>query len=162
MSVQYIDDSVIVGLARDVCLQVAPQEMPLFRANSALYLKDPERAVRGIRSGDDLLGFGTGAEVLLLTPIIMGVVTEVVKFLANEVAKAAGREGAALIDQQVRHFFTRFHTPGVVPPPNAQALSHERLVQIREVAYEAACRMQLSAEQASLVADATVGGLVVA
>ena len=40
-----IDDELILGLARAQVAHLAPQELPLFRAQSAAYLKNPQQAL---------------------------------------------------------------------------------------------------------------------
>jgi hypothetical protein len=155
-----VSNEVIVEVARGVVREVAPQEMPLFRANSELYCKDPSRALEGATSGDQMLGFGTGVEVTLLTPIVLSVVCAVMKALAAEIAKSAAHEGAAAIDDRVKRLFLRFRTdsPADNPPP----LTANQLERVRSIAFDEACRLHLSQDQAHLLADSTVGGLVVA
>src|SRR5215216_1562297 len=135
MSVERIDDALLVDVARSVVREIAPQELPLYRANSEMYLKDPDKALRGKRSGDRMLGFGTGVEVALITPIALAVVSEVLKFLAAEVGKTAKREGAALVEAQVKRLFGKFRTEehkATDPPP----LTGEQLARVRAIAYE--------------------------
>src|SRR4051794_23947910 len=74
MLVEHIDDALVVEVARGVVRQVAPQEMPLFRANSEVYRKDPQKALRGESGRDQILAFGAGLDVTLLTPVVLAVV----------------------------------------------------------------------------------------
>ena len=70
-------------------------------------------------------------------------------------------EGGGVVDEQVKRLFSRFRTadkPGSDPPP----LTPEQLARIRAIAFDTARRMQLSPDQAGLLADSTVGGLAVA
>lgn len=159
MLVENIDDVLIVEVARGVVRQVAPQEMPLFRANSDRYLKDPQQALRGAHGADNLLGFGAGVDVTLLTPIVLTVVSEVMKVLVTEVAKSAGHEAAPIIQEQVRRLFSRFRS-AEPQPTDLPPLTHLQLAHIRTIAYDTACRLQISPDQASLLADSTVGNLV--
>ena len=161
MLTDYVDATLVVDVARGVVRDVAPHEMPMFRANSELYLKAPIKSQRNTRDGDDLLGFGAGVDLTLLTPIAIAVTSEVLKFLATEIANSAKRESAPIIHQQVRRLFVRFRTaePNTDDPP---PLNKQQLEQVRAVAFETACRLQLPSDQAKLLADATVGGLAVA
>lgn len=162
-----LDDALVVELARSLVRDVAPQELPMFRANSALYLKDPDKAQQQRQSSgkDDLLGFGAGIDLTLLTPVAMAVATEVIKFLAMEIARAAKSESAPIIHEQVRLLFSRFRGE-TDSNPEAQAkpaaLTRQQLEQVRTIAYDTACRLNLTTDQARLLADSTIGGLAVA
>lgn len=61
-------NQLIADLARDLTAKVAPQELPLFRANSEAYFNDPEKAIKGQASKDDILGFGIGEVAAFVTP----------------------------------------------------------------------------------------------
>jgi hypothetical protein len=60
-------------VARDLVGQLAPEEMPLFRATSEAYLKDPQKVLKEHTGEDEMLGFGTGEVVSLLTPVALAV-----------------------------------------------------------------------------------------
>jgi hypothetical protein len=164
----HLDDTLVVELARSVVRDVAPQELPMFRANSALYLKDPAKAQQpdSQRKGgaDDLLGFGAGIDLTLVTPVALAVATEVIKFLATEIARAAKAESAPIIQAQVRRLFSRFanETEAAAAGTGPATLTRQQLEQVRTIAYDTACRLHLTADQARLLADSTVGGLAVA
>jgi len=162
MLTDYVDTTLVIDVARGVVRDVAPHEMPMFRANSALYLKQPNKATTTRKGdGDDLLGFGAGVDLTLLTPFAIAIATEVLKFLANEIAESAKRESTPIIHDQVRRLFVRFRgeEPKSEDPP---ALTRQQLEQVRGIAYDTARRLQLSTDQAKLLADSTVGGLAVA
>jgi hypothetical protein len=165
MPVEQVDDALVAELARAVVRDVAPQEMPLYRANSEAYFKDPEKALRGASSGDQMLGFGAGIDVTLLTPIVLAIMSEVVKYLATEVVQSAKRQGSGVIDEQVKRLFNRFRT---APASTASAAASEapapltvdQLARVRSIAFDTARRLKLPPDQAQLLADSTVGGLV--
>src|ERR1700676_3619260 len=102
------NNQLIADVARDIVIQTAPQELPLFRATSTAYFKNP-KAHKNQVGKDEILGFGTGEMVSLLTPVVLTVVTEVVTFLTLEVKKAAAAESASLISDHVKKLFKRFH-----------------------------------------------------
>jgi hypothetical protein len=161
MPTEQVDDALVVELGRAVVREVAPQELPLYRANSAAYVKNPTAALRGATSGDQMLGFGAGIEVTLLTPVVLAVLSEVVKFLATEVLQASKRQGSGIIDEQVKRLFKQFRSadPATGGPTTPPPLSTAQLARVRTVAFDTARRLQLSADQAQLLADSTVGGL---
>jgi hypothetical protein len=64
------DDELVALLARAAVERAAPEELPLFRATSSAYFEDPG-ALERQASKDDMLGFGPGAVVVLLTPVAL-------------------------------------------------------------------------------------------
>ena len=70
-------------LVRDLAFaqitDIAPQEIPLFRANSEAYFKDPEKALAEQRGKDEMLGFGGSEAVTFITPILLAVLTGVLR-----------------------------------------------------------------------------------
>ncbi len=155
--------------ARDALQQVAPQELWRFRAASQAYFDDPDRAVTAEKSEDEMLGFGAAQQVTLLTPIVLAMATQVVKFVAEEAAKSLRDESPSVIQHYVRKIFkkvaptdeiqTKNESPKTVDVP--MALTPEQLTRIRGVALETARRLNLADDRAELLADSLVGGLVV-
>lgn len=150
----------IAELARDTIREVAPEELLLFRANSQAFFENPERALQGERSGDELLGFGTGVEVAFLTPIVLAVATEVVKFVVAEIAQSSKQESAQLIQNRVKQVFKKLQSADA-GTPTSSPLTPTQLAHIRQIAYESASRLNVSANQADLLADSLVGKLAV-
>ena len=88
----------IVDISRDVVLQLAPQELPVFRAQSRAYLADPGSTLESHGKRDSMLGFDLGATATLLTPIVLAVTTRAVEFLLQEARESLGTQSAGLID----------------------------------------------------------------
>ena len=152
------NDQLVVDLARESVAQVAPQELPLYRATSEMYLRNPERVLQAQRGKDEPLGFGMEAGVVLLTPIIITVTKEVVEFVAAEVMKSIRTESSDVISEFVKKMFKKFRREGEeLPPP----LTHEQIKRVRELALEKGQQLQLSPNQAELLADSLVGDLAV-
>src|SRR5687768_13450676 len=101
------ESSLIADLARDTVRQVAPQELPRFRAASQAYFEDPQRALEGEPSKDQMLGFGTGHELAFITPIVLAMATQVVQFVFDEVASSLKEESPAVIQAFVQKLFKR-------------------------------------------------------
>lgn len=166
----------IADLARDLLAETAPQELPLFRASSEAFFKDPQRVMSGAVGKDEPLGFGAGEGTSFIAPVILAVVTQVVTFLAAEVGKAAQSEGSAFVTDTVKALFKRFRpapaaekqptgeapspskppTPAPVPP-----VTPELLQRVRELAFQQAKQLRLSDSNARLLADSLVGSLAV-
>jgi hypothetical protein len=142
----------VENVARQIIVQTAPEELPLFRATSKAYFKNPAQVLKEQQSEDELLGFGAGEAVTLLTPYVLVIMTEVVKFVTDEVQKALADESANVISDLVKKLFKRL--------PTEEKLSAEQLIQVRKVAYENALRLKLPDEQANLLADAIKGALL--
>jgi hypothetical protein len=155
MSETQIDNRLVTDLARDLIVQVAPQEGPLFRPNSEAYFKDPQQALQRQAGKDEMLGFGDGGVVTFLTPIVLMVTTEVVKFLIEEVKKSAAAEGAGIISEAVKSLFKKFRPKNNKVPP----LTPEQLDQVKKLATKKAIQLKLSDSKAALLADSIVASL---
>ena len=113
-----VDEELIASVAREQVAQLAPQELPLFRAQSAAYFEDPQKALQGDRSGEDMLSFGPEVAFALLTPVILSVTSTVLGAVAEELAKTLGEESRGVVGDLVRRLFRR-------PPAGVQEASGE-------------------------------------
>jgi hypothetical protein len=151
-------NQVIADVARDLISQLAPQELPVFRAHSQAYFSDPKKVLKEQAGKDDMLGFGAGEAIALVTPIVLPVVAEVVTFLATEIKKSITAEGSTLISEQVKKMFKKFRPVDKKesdPPP----LTSEQLTYVRKLAFEKARQLKLSEARSNLLADSVVGSL---
>jgi hypothetical protein len=166
-----VDEELIASVAREQVAQLAPQELPLFRAQSAAYFEDPQKALRGDRSEDDMLSFGPEVAFALLTPVILSVTSTVLSALAEEVGKTVGEESRGIVGDLVRRLFRRpqagaeeasgvGETGGASPP--APVLTAAQLARVRQSAYERARQLDVPEARASLLADSLVGSLALA
>lgn len=149
-------NQLITDVVRDIIVQTAPEELPLFRATSTAYFKNADRVLKGQVSKDELLGFGAGEAVSLLTPYVFVVVTEVVRFVIVEVQKSVATESADLISDIVKKLFKRVRPE----ENNLLPLTSAQLAQVYKVAYESARRLNLSNDRARLLADAIKGSML--
>jgi hypothetical protein len=157
-----IDNQLIADLTRDIIAQTAPQEMPLFRAHSEAYFRNPDKALAEQKGKDEMLGFGSGEVVVLLTPIALTVVAEVVKFIVEEVKKSVKDESSSLISETVKKVFKKFRPEQKKEDKKTpSALTPEQLERVREIALQKARQLKLSEARAKLLADAVVGSLAV-
>ena len=179
-------EQLISDVGRDVIGEIAPQELPLYRANSTAYFKDPQKALSRQESREQKLGFGAGTSVTLLTPVVLAVLTEVVKFVSDEVKKNLQEEGSELIGETIKGMFRKFRAkeaverelapdaavaapvPATEPSPEPAetpprfALSAEQIAAVRRIAVERAALLRLSERTAQLLADSIAASLVVA
>jgi hypothetical protein len=153
-----IDNQLIADLARDVVAKAAPQEMPLFRANSDAYFKDPQKALKPAEGRDEALGFGVEAAAVFITPFAMAVMSEVVKFLTSELQNALKAEGSDAVKGAVKSLFKKFRPPEETKIPS---LTPKQLAQVRKLALEKALQLKLSESKAALLADSIIGSLAV-
>jgi hypothetical protein len=152
-------NQLVTTLSREALAEIAPQELPLFRATSEAYFKDPEKTLANRGAKDDPLGFGAGEAVVLLTPVVLAISADVVKFLLEEVKKSAKDQSAAFIGEMVKQMFKKVSPATKEKPP---ALTPEQLAQVRQIAVKKARQLKLSDDRAKTLADAIVGGLAVA
>ena len=152
-------NQLITDVTREVIVQLAPQEVPLFRVTSEAYFKDPEKTLKGKKSKDEMLGFGIGGAVTILTPIALAVTTEVVLFVVEEVKKSIKEESSSLANDIVKKMFKRFRPAGD-EVKQIPTLTSEQLAQVRRRACDKARQLNLPEAQAKLLADSLVGSLV--
>ncbi len=160
------DRALLEELARLALEGVAPEELVLFDETAEEYFRDPD-AVLNPRRRDESVGFGLDAA--LLTPYLLAVATPVLTFLLDTVAKTAKEEAAPVVRDLVRRLFRKVlpssaepRPGGAEPADRADALSPDQAAEVRRIALSRASDLGLPAEQARLLADSVVGGLVVA
>jgi hypothetical protein len=152
-----VDRELVLEVSRELVASLAPEEMPLFRPVSTAFFADPRRL--SSESRDDMLGFGPGEAVTLITPVVISVVVEVIGLVRSELARDASRQVAQGVEDVVRRLF-RKPGEGHAPQPAAPELTREQLARVRSVAFEKARQGGLGERRAQLLADATVGSLV--
>jgi len=147
-------------VARDLLTQLAPQEKALFRSISESYFKNPEKTLAENSPKDEMLGFGAAEAVTLLTPVVLAVSGDVIKFLLAEAQKAMQSESTSLINETVKSWFNKFRQKDdkKSPPP----LTPEQLEQVRKIAIKKAQQLKLSEKNTKLLAEAIVGSLAIA
>lgn len=156
-----VDQKLIADLARNVVAETAPQELPLFRPVSEAYFREPKTALHGKRGKDEMLGFGVGEAITLVTPVVLAIMTDVVTFLAGELQKTFKEESAGIIGDLVKKLFKKYHT-GESGTSAAATLTKEQLAKVRQIALEKARQLSLPENKAQLLADSMVGSLVTA
>jgi hypothetical protein len=150
----------VTEVSKDLITQLAPQEKALFQPISEAYFKNPEKTLSENKAKDEMLGFGAAEAVTLLTPVILAVSGDVIKFLIAEAQKAVQSESTDLINETVKGWFGKFHAKEdkKSPPP----LTPDQLEQVRKVAMKKAKQLSLSDKNTKLLADAIVGSLATA
>jgi hypothetical protein len=162
MNASDADRELLEELARAVLEHSAPEELVIFDETAEEYFHNPDAVLHPARR-DEALGFGL--DLALLTPYVLAVAAPVLGFLVQTVASAAKEEATPHVRELVRRLFNRSSSKGAGPQQDAKeplALSGEQASAVREVALARATDLGLPAEQARLLADSVVGGLVVA
>lgn len=150
-------DDLVAALARAAVARAAPEELPLFRATSEAYFRDPS-SVTAPKRRDDVLGFGVDAAVLLISPIALQVAKDVLGFLHGALRERAREHGEHALDRLLARLVGRDAEAGA----EAVELSDEELARVRAVALEKARALKLPDEKAALLADSLVGSLATA
>ncbi|MGF6540314.1 hypothetical protein [Paraburkholderia youngii] len=153
-----VDQNLIGDVARDVLMQIAPHEVPLFEATSVAYFANPQNAIKSTRAKASALGFGVDPFSILLTPFVLQVVSEVVPMLGSIAKKATEAAIGEEVSRTVKCMFKRFHDENADP---AAVLSHEQLVEIHLSVMDAARKLKLPTDKARALADAVVVQFVV-
>lgn len=149
------EQDLISELGRLVLDRAAPEELLVFDETADEYFRDPQ-AVLDPKRRDEAVGFGL--DIALLTPYVLAVVTPVVHFLLDAASQAVQDEAKSSIAGVVRRLLRRGGEPAAAPA----ALSTEQLRSVRELAYTRARAVGVEDPQATVIADAVVGGLVAA
>ena len=151
----------VADVARDLVSQIAPQEMPLFRANSEAYFKDPAKALKDQKSEEEMLGFGTGEAMSFFTPVALAVSVEVVKFVTEEVKKSLKTESSGVISDLVKSLFKKYRSgQEIEEKPTTAPLTVEQLQEVHKAAFTKARQLKLSESRAKQLADVLIGDLV--
>ncbi|MGW5240558.1 hypothetical protein ACWEOW_16635 [Monashia sp. NPDC004114] len=168
------DRALISVLAQSVLAQAAPDELPVFDETAEDYFDDPAATLRP-HGRDEPVGFGI--DIALLTPYVLAVATPVIQLIVGLVSDAVHTDSRSVLAPLVRRLLR-------LPEPSAEgaadagagaaataaasageaplALTTEQARQIHDVALERGRSLGLVDELAALLADAVVGGLVVA
>jgi hypothetical protein len=156
------NNQLIADVARDIVARTEPGELPLFQAISTGYFKRPTEVNTKNRGKDELLGFGIGDAVPLVTPAMLVVMTQVVAFLTEVVRQSFVEESANLINERVRRLFKKFRQEEARDELAPAPLTREQLAQVHTQAYEKFLELNLSGTRATYLADAVVASLIAA
>jgi hypothetical protein len=152
-----VENDIVADVARGLVAQAAPQELPLFRATSEAYFKDPQKVLEPKQGKDEMLGFGVEI-AMFVAPVALEVAKAVVGFVAAELRKSAQKEASGAIEERVHKLFHREDDDGDPDP----GLTREQLARVHDVAINTARQLDLPKPQAELLADSVVGRLSVA
>jgi len=147
-------------VARELLAQLAPQEKALFRSISESYFKNPEKTLSDNSAKDEMLGFGAAETITLLTPVVLAVSGDVIKFLLGEAQKAMQSESTSVINETVKSWFNKFRQNDDKKSP--LPLTPEQLEQVRKIAIKKAQQLKLSEKNTKLLAEAIVGSFAIA
>jgi hypothetical protein len=150
---------VVTSIARRALEVAAPDELVLFDDTTADYFRNPHAALDG-RDRDESVGFGL--DMAMVTPYLIAMATSAVQLLGTIVRDAVQQEGTAAAAALIRRLF-RLSPRGVAAQQPAPApLSVEQARYVRDGAVAKGRALGLDDDKATLLADAIVGGLVVA
>lgn len=151
----------LVGdLAHDLVAQIAPQELPLFRPIREAYFKDPEKTLQCHTAKDEMFGFGVADAAMLITPIVLGVVTEVVKYIGEQLLQTIKQEGATLTTETLKKLFKKFRTPA--DENEVLLLSTAQIATVHRLALEQGLQLKLSEAEANKLAASIADSLTAA
>ena len=155
------DRDLLEELARTILEHSAPEELVIFEETAEEYFHNPDAVLHPARR-DEALGFGL--DLALLTPYVLAVAAPVLSFLVQTVAAAAKEEATPRVRELVRRLFNRSAAKDAQHErreDESLTLTPEQAREVREVALARATDLGLPEEQARLLADSVVGGLVV-
>jgi hypothetical protein len=156
---EFVDGQLIEDLARNLIEDLAPQELPIYRATSKAFLENPDHVTKRQWTREEKLGFGLPEATVFLTPVVLAVTTAVVKFFVETVKEAIKNQTVEEITALVRKLILRRPSSA---EKDAYALSREELGKVRELVLRTALDLKVSEPQAEILANAIVGRLAVA
>jgi hypothetical protein len=156
------EDVLVTALARTAVAGSAPEELPLFRAMSEAYVRDPSSLEQG-EGKDELLGFGVDVALTLVTPIALSVARDVAGFVVEQLRRRAREEGEGAIERLLERLGVG-DGDKVAPtePAATPLLSRDQLAHVRTLALEKALQLKLPTAKAELLADSLAGSLATA
>jgi hypothetical protein len=152
----------INDIAHELIAEISPEELDLFHPTSEAFFENLDKGLKLLEPTDEMLGFGLDTAVTFLTPVVLVLTTEVVTFLAEKAKESIKEASGELITKFIKEIFKRI-------PPTAEgdkraplALSHEELVQLRQLILDTAKRLRLPNDKTELLVHAIVGRLTIA
>lgn len=144
-------NEIVGSIGRELVSQLAPEELPLYPSLVSQFQGTKRGRGRKASSDDQLLGFGAGEAMTLLTPVILSFTSSFWQALVGEAAKNSMHG----VLEYIKARRPGRHEVAAGPP----RLTPGQLQLVRTVAEREARRLDISKSQAGLLADAMVGVL---
>jgi hypothetical protein len=138
------------AIAHIVVAQFAPHELEAFEPTAEAFFHDPGQVRRSIQDGAPELSIGVAEAAVLLTPTILAISYEVVRFVLEPVK--------ASLAEAIRELVGRLL--GQVKPPTATDPAQERYRAARARGLEVARQLRVKPESAAIIVDAIIAQLV--
>jgi hypothetical protein len=138
-------------VAREMLTELAPHELEIFPLVSEAYFRDPAGALRSQPQRDDILGSGLEPGAVFLTPVVLLVLGEVVRFLAEE--------STAVIRASLRRLF-RWWRPEASARAADPPLPADTVRRVHDLALDRA-RLLLPDDEAQMLAEQIAGALAI-
>lgn len=150
-----IDETAVRTLAKEIVAAVAPEELRMFSLQADEYFEDPRNAFRLDGDSDDMLGIGVGDVLPVVTPIVLAISAEVVRYLSDSVVQAAANRSLdaarAAVQRMIRPRKTAAdQTPVLDLPPGTE-------VTVRRIVTEISVKGQVSEDMIRMITDLTIG-----
>ena len=145
----------IKELAKDIVVEVAPEEMDLFDELVMDYFEDPTPPDQTRSEKDDPLGFGIEETLIAVTPAATAVANIVVNYLLTELIKVIDSERTEVVKAKLKALFGSKSKDKAKPTP----LTKEQLEIVRKLALTQAIKFGIGPEKAERMADALIGSL---
>jgi hypothetical protein len=139
-------DEIVGSLGRELVSSLAPEELPLYPSLLGQF-QGARRGRGGKSSEDQFLGFGGAEALTMLTPVILTFTSSFWQALVAEAARSSVHRVLECVSARL---------PGRREAA-AAPLTADQLQLVRAVAEREARRLEISQDQAGLLADAMVG-----
>ncbi len=156
-------DELVIELSRELVMEMAPEELPTFKAASQAYLKDPQRMLATYEAREKAMGMGIADALPLLTPAVLTVAGAVINFIIKEVLKATSAESSSLIQNTVRRIFNIFNPQETNEEAKAEVapLTREQMKELRRIIAQEIGKTKLADDYGKLLTNAIIGRLAI-
>lgn len=180
---EQVTNQIVIDIAENLIQEYAPQEISIFRAQSKIFLNNPQAILKTSVNKEQITGSGTEVELVLLSPLLMAALQEVIKYLIEETKKALASESAALIHDYIKSLFKKLspaqegedkdketvkekptqslHSEKVVKGPSntrkTNKLTPSQIKKIHDIVYDQLIKGKMTSARAGLLANAVVG-----
>jgi hypothetical protein len=149
----------LAEFGRELVAELAPHELDVFPLVCDAYFRDPAGVERARGRRDDILGAGIEPGVVFLTPVVLAVLSEIVRFLGEQLRKVLAEEATKAIRAVLNRLLGRQVNDTPAPGPEPR-LPDDLVRRVHDLVLTVARKLQLPEREARLLADTVVAHLI--
>lgn len=147
----------ILELTKMIIAEQAPDEAPLVDELVAIYFDNPAPPKQADSARDDPMGSGLSETLIAFSPVIAAMLKKMLDYVLAQVPEILKAEGVRIVKIKIQALFNdKPKQQGITP------LTKEQLQQVRKIAINEARLFGVPKDEATRLADAVIGRLVIA